>query len=256
MTMGHASYMQIIAAGNHGLYTLAVAMGGIVGAWLIRSDAREWKVKPGEKRNIYIACLVGSLLGSALPAFIAGDFVEWQAFHFLIGPKTIIGGLLFGFVFVALYKRLAAVTYDTSDAFARGTALMMAIGRLGCFAGHCCFGQISPTFGMDFGDGVPRIPIQLIESAFLFSLFFLLNTFHRRHLFLHRRFFLLFVVYGMGRFVLELWRAPISSVFFGINFYQWLALLLSAVGLYQIAQRNRLYSVPSLLSQSRLETES
>src|ERR1043166_1848662 len=132
--MNYASYEKVLSTGHHVLYSLAVFIAGVAGGILIIRDSKIWPLTKKDKISIFISVVSGCLIGCAIPAFIAGDFVEWQAKHYLIGPKTIIGGILSGFLFVAIYKKLAGITYDTSDAFIRGTALMMAIGRLGCVA--------------------------------------------------------------------------------------------------------------------------
>src|SRR5437763_1011377 len=79
---------------------------------------------------------------------------------------------------VALFKRLAGIRYDTGDAIVRGTCLMMAVGRLGCIAAHCCFGIVVP-WGVDCGDGRPRVPVQALEVAALFALLLVMNHLHR-----------------------------------------------------------------------------
>lgn len=232
-----SNYDLILAAGNQNLYQAAVLIASAVGSWLILRDSKAWPLDPAQKRSIFICALLGSLAGAALPAFFAGEFVEWQAEHYFVGPKTIIGGLLFSFFSVAVYKRAAGIAYDTSDAFARGCAIMMAIGRLGCFAGHCCFGIPVKFGGMDFGDGVPRIPVQLIEALFLFVLFIAVNELHRKDLYRGRRLFILFFVYGLGRFFLEFLREPIAGSFVGLGYYQWLAFFLAGVGAFQLIVR-------------------
>ena len=48
----------------------------------------------------------------------------------------------------------------------------MSIGRIGCFLTGCCYGiETKLPIGIDFGDGILRIPTQLIESLFCFILF-------------------------------------------------------------------------------------
>jgi prolipoprotein diacylglyceryltransferase len=118
---------------------------------------------------------------------------------------------------------------------------MMAVGRLGCYAAHCCVGvESSAAWARDFGDGVPRLPIQLVEAALLFVLLAGLQLLHAAGRLPDRRLFVFFAAYGSVRFALELWREPVATVSVGIGFYQWLALLLAGVGLWQIAKRTRL----------------
>lgn len=229
---------RVIEHGSVTLYAALAVLGAVLGGRLVAKDSAAWPLAPRERRLVMLATLGGGAIGALIPAFFAGDFVQWRADLHLIGPKTILGSLLAGFFSVAVFKRLAGIAYDTSDAFVRGTALMMGIGRVGCFFGHCCIGRRSPAWmGIDLGDGVPRFPIQLVEAALTFALFLLFDRWHRENRFPGRRLFLFFLLYGVTRFIVELGREPIARIALGIGFYQWLALALAGVGLYQVWKR-------------------
>jgi|CXWL01.1.fsa_nt_gi phosphatidylglycerol:prolipoprotein diacylglycerol transferase len=236
--MAYSEYELLLASGSPRLYAAAVLLGAACGSFLIAKDSRVWPLDTATRRKLLGSVLVGGFIGCALPAYLAGNFVGWQSEHYFIGPKTVIGGLIGGYWAAALYKRFAGVIYDTSDAFARGSALTLAIGRLGCFAGHCCFGvAVAPAWGMDGGDGVHRFPVQLLESALLFGLFFWINALHRKNALEHRRLFAFFLGYGIQRFCLEFIREPIAGSLWGLGFYQWLALFLAGIGAFEIRRR-------------------
>jgi prolipoprotein diacylglyceryltransferase len=244
--MTEAQLVQIAKAGHPLVYTGFVAAGALAGGALIRRESREWALGPRARIGVIAAVFAGGLLGAALPAFVGGGAIQRQAEQYLIGPKTILGGLLAGFLCVAAVKKLAGITAETADAFARGSCLMMAIGRLGCFFAHCCVGIAwSGPGAADFGDGVPRLPIQLVEAAILFGLFGALQVLHRRALLPDRRLFVFFAAYGLIRFGLEFLREPVAAEPGGVGFYQWLALLLAATGLFQVLKRTRLRAVPA-----------
>jgi phosphatidylglycerol---prolipoprotein diacylglyceryl transferase len=244
--MTEAQLVQIVKAGHPLIYTAFVAAGALAGGRLIRRDSREWTLDPRRRVAVIATVFIGGLVGSALPAFVSGGVIQHQAELYLIGPKTILGGLLAGFLGVAILKKLAGITAETADAFARGTCLMMAIGRLGCYAAHCCVGVAwSGPGATDFGDGVPRLPIQLVEAAILFGLFGVLSVLHRRALLPDRRLFVFFALYGLTRFGLEFLREPVAAEAGGIGFYQWLALLLAAVGIGQVLKRTRVRATPA-----------
>ena len=244
--MTEAQFVQIVKAGHPLVYTGFVAVGALAGGTLIRRESREWTLGPRARVAVIATVFVGGLLGSALPAFVSGGLIQNQAERYVIGPKTILGGLLAGFLAVAAMKKLAGITAETADAFARGSCLMMAIGRLGCFAAHCCVGVAwSGPGATDFGDGVPRLPIQLVEAAVLFGLFGVLEVLHRRGLLPDRRLFVFFALYGLCRFGLEFLREPVAAEPGGVGFYQWIALLLAATGLFQILKRTRTRAAPA-----------
>ncbi len=239
-TLTPAQYEAIIHAGNHTAYSAAVFLGLFSGGWLIRKDSETWPLAPRQRIIVLAVAGLGALVGCALPAYFAGGVIGEIAQADLISPKTILGGILASFLFVALYKNTFRVDYDTSDAFARGGCLMMAVGRIGCVFQHCCFGKEAPAgWGLDFGDGVPRYPTQAIEALGLFALFFYLDRLHRENRYPHRRLFIFFLLYGILRFNLEFLREPIAATYAGLGFYQYLALVLALTGGFQILKRSR-----------------
>jgi phosphatidylglycerol---prolipoprotein diacylglyceryl transferase len=234
------SYDAILRSGNRGIYALAVVLSTALGAALIHRDSRSWPLSRRDRILVLAGVSLGALLGCAIPAFFAGGTIEKLAWMEVVTPKTVLGGLLFGFLGAAVVKRAAGISYDTSDAFARGGCLLMAVGRLGCVAQHCCFGRPTDTFlGWDFGDGHPRWPVQAFEAVLLFGLFAGMEVLHRRRLLEHRRLFVLFAAYGFLRFGLEFLRELLAASWMGIGFYQWLALGVAGTGLFQIAVRTR-----------------
>ena len=248
------AYRSILESGHPVIYRLMVFLALVLGGRLIARDARSWPIKRYQTILILSVAYLGSLLGSALPALFARKeigLLAWQmvysssglwhgiAFEFAFGPKTVVGGLLTSFFAVAGFKTVMGIKYDTSDSFALGACLMMAIGRLGCIAQHCCFGIVVPGFlGVDYGDGLTRFPVQVLEAAFLFCTFAYLNSIQRRDLWRGRRLFIFFVIYGLGRFFLEFLREQIAEPVMGLGFYQWIALALALTGYIQILKRS------------------
>lgn len=237
--MTQESLSRILAAGSLPIHLVLLLTGAALGGWLTRLDARDWPLPARTRAGIFAAVLIGGLAGCAVPAFLASDLIAELAFGQWRGPKTIMGGILGGFVGAAIWKKAWGIPYDTSDAFARGTCLMMAVGRLGCLAQHCCFGiPCPPAIGWDQGDGVTRLPVQAIEAALVFALFLVLDRLHRTGRARHRRLFVLFLGYGLLRFGLEFLREQYAGLWLGLGFYQWLALVLAAVGAWQIRKRS------------------
>ena len=231
-------FARILEHGSPLLASVAVVAACVAGSWLTRRDARSWPLSRAQRAGVFTSVLIGGLAGCAIPAFMAGDVIGSYALLEWRGPKTILGGLLGGFAGATAFKALAGITFDTGDAFARGTCLMLAIGRLGCAARHCCFGIEVPAWaGLDLGDGVPRLPVQLLEAAVVFGLFLFLHHLHRRGLAHNRRFFIFLLGYGLTRFSLEFLREQVAGGWLGLGFYQWLALATAGVGAFQILKR-------------------
>jgi prolipoprotein diacylglyceryltransferase len=148
---------------------------------------REGDVLSDERRWLIIATTaVGALLGSRVLGLLeqaprAG--FHWQQL-FVPGGKTIVGGLLGGWLAVEIVKRVAGIRSRTGDLFAVPLCVGIAIGRVGCFlAGLADDTYGKPTslpWGVDFGDGIPRHPTQLYEVVFLAVLAFILWRWNSR----------------------------------------------------------------------------
>jgi prolipoprotein diacylglyceryltransferase len=84
--------------------------------------------------------IAGGLLGAAILAKFGLVFRYLQlaneptlAGMLRYGGRTLLGGLVGGYLGVVLTKRMISYPRATGDVFAPGVALGMAIGRLGCF---------------------------------------------------------------------------------------------------------------------------
>ena len=109
--------------------------------------------------------------------------LTWQSI-FLPGGKTIVGGLLGGWLAVEMVKRLSGIPSRTGDPFVVPLCIGIAVGRIGCFLAGLAddtYGtQTSLPWGVDFGDGIVRHPTQLYEVVFLGALAFVLYRYNRQ----------------------------------------------------------------------------
>jgi len=94
--------------------------------------------------------------------------------YLINGGKTIVGALAGGLIAVELIKRYIGLRTSTGDLYAIPLALGIAIGRIGCFLTGLpdnTYGTASSlSWAINFGDGIPRHPTQLYETAFLLLL--------------------------------------------------------------------------------------
>jgi prolipoprotein diacylglyceryltransferase len=137
------------------------------------TDDRRWAV--------IAAAAIGALVGARLLGLLEQaprNGLHW-ADILRPGGKTIVGGLLGGWLAVELIKLLTGVRSRTGDLFAVPLCIGIAVGRLGCFfAGLADDTYGTPTtlpWAIDFGDGIPRHPTQLYEFLFLIVLAWLLS---------------------------------------------------------------------------------
>ena len=138
---------------------------------------------------ILVGALFGALAGSKLLAFIESGPDFWahrfEASYWL-GGKTILGGLLGGWLGVEIAKKLVGVRHSTGDAFVFPLIVGMAIGRIGCFLtgldDHTYGVATHVPWGIDFGDGISRHPTQLYDIVFLATLGIVLGVLRRQRL--------------------------------------------------------------------------
>lgn len=159
------------------VHLLFESLAYAIGFFLYRRDrVQRGDVIGGPDRNsVIVAAILGAAIGSKVLAWFEDPAAVLQgSWDAILGGKTIVGGLLGGTIAVEWAKKRLGIVSRTGDLFVIPLAIAMAIGRLGCFFG----GMDDRTYGsptnlpwaMDFGDGVPRHPVQLYEIAFLLAL--------------------------------------------------------------------------------------
>jgi phosphatidylglycerol:prolipoprotein diacylglycerol transferase len=130
-----------------------------------RNRARTGDFLPDEQRWVIIAAAaIGALFGSRILGILEQAprlTITWRTF-LQPGGKTIVGGLLGGWIAVEGTKRFRNIHSRTGDLFVVPLCLGIAVGRIGCFlAGLADDTYGTPTtlpWGIDFGDGIPRHP--------------------------------------------------------------------------------------------------
>jgi prolipoprotein diacylglyceryltransferase len=205
------------AIGVRGYVAARRRRGDVIDSW-----TRGWVVS---------AAIAGAAVGSKLLFWLenpALTLAHWRDPFFLLGGKTIVGGLIGAIVGVEIAKARLGVTVRTGDLFAVPIAIGIAIGRIGCFLAGLPDGTYgSPTslpWGVDFGDGIARHPTQLYESAAMALLAVLLSRAMNRP---HRNgdVFRWFMVSYMGFRVLVDAIKPEVRIFLGMSSLQWAALI-------------------------------
>ena len=126
-----------------------------------------------EKRSTVIcAAAIGAAIGCRVLAVLENpNQFSWKHLLLLDGGKTIIGAILGGWIAVELAKRGVGIEVRTGDLLVTPLLFGTIVGRIGCFlAGNAdeTFGRATNLpWGINFGDGVPRHPLQLYEIGFL-----------------------------------------------------------------------------------------
>ncbi|HTV16567.1 MAG TPA: prolipoprotein diacylglyceryl transferase family protein [Acidobacteriaceae bacterium] len=180
----------MISVGSHpAWHPVFEALGYVVGYVVFRwARARRGDVVEEPQRwTVIAAAAVGALIGSRLlglaeqwpTVLAAARSGRLVAVFFASGGKTIVGGLLGGWIGVELAKRFSGIHSRTGDLFALPLCAGIAVGRIGCFVAGLAddtYGKATRLpWGVNFGDGVSRHPTQLYEILFLAVLAFALT---------------------------------------------------------------------------------
>jgi phosphatidylglycerol---prolipoprotein diacylglyceryl transferase len=178
---------------------------------------------------VIAAAAVGGVIGSRILYLLedpARTAVLWSDPSFLLGGKTIVGGLIGGLIAVEWIKRRLGVTVPTGDLMAVPLIAGIAIGRIGCFlSGLDDRAYGTPTalpWAVDFGDGVPRHPAQLYEIVFLAALGIAIVALRRRPHEVGDQFKAFMAGYMAWRFAIDFLK-PAATVA-GLSVIQWACL--------------------------------
>lgn len=187
-----------------GFDVLAWLAAGAAGLWLMRSGAISFPV-PQPLRLNYIAALI---FGAGVGAVLFGSANLWLSGQPGIA-RSIEGAVAGAIVAIEIYKRIAGIKLRTGARFALPFAVGVAVGRIGCFlSGLDDFTHGTPTtlpWAHDFGDGVPRHPVQLYESLAMaaFASVYLWRVLRRDRFVIAQGFYLAVGFYGAQRLVWE-----------------------------------------------------
>ncbi|RTZ94185.1 MAG: prolipoprotein diacylglyceryl transferase, partial [Deltaproteobacteria bacterium] len=207
--------------GNFTIYSygVLVALGFAAGITWAYFDARRQGIDPNKILDLAFYLVLSAIIGARL-FYVLIEYRDYlkdplRALKIWEGGLVFYGGLILAGLTGAwyiLHHRLPH--WLVMDIFAPGIALGHAIGRIGCFCAGCCYGKVCHcSFGLVFKDpkslarlGIPLYPTQLISSAMLFIIFFILIFVERRKKFDGQVFWSYVLIYAIARFGIEFLR--------------------------------------------------
>jgi phosphatidylglycerol---prolipoprotein diacylglyceryl transferase len=155
---------------------------------------------------------------------------------------SIAGAILGGIVAVESYKLATGRRGSTGLRFVGPLALGIAVGRIGCFlAGLEDYTYGTPTtlpWAVDFGDGIPRHPVQLYESLAMlgFLALFLWRLARHDRRFLDHGFYFFVGWYALQRYFWEFLK-PYPTLLGPLNLFHCLCLALIVYALIMLRQQ-------------------
>lgn len=218
------------------LTSLAFVAGGLV----FFLAAREKKLATEGMGWIALAGFLGGAFGAKL--------TEWIVSHPQIlsstpeailnpnsGGRTLIGGVLCGWLAVEIAKWKLGIKRSTGDLFALALPAGEAIGRIGCHFNTCCYGVPSTLACAVYQHEAWRFPSQLLSSAVAFVLFIILWMNRNRMAREGELFRWYLLLYGASRFGIEFSRER-HLAFGGLSVAQWVCVetaVVAAIALWR-----------------------
>jgi len=214
--------MRVIATLTPG--EVFTALGFLTGAAIFAWQMKARHVFTHGMGFIAAAAIIGGVLGAKIIEWILVSGGSSQQFlNPSSGGRTIIGGIICGWLAVEFVKWRLGIRRSTGDLFALALPAGEAVGRIGCLLNGCCYGTISNVPWAIYQHDAWRHPSQIYSSLAALVIFtFLFFMCHRltREGDLFRLYLLL---YGITRFTIEFYRER-NIAFNGLSTAQWICI--------------------------------
>lgn len=192
-----------------------------------------------------------------LLSIISGAFCFWILFstldNYLINPnqeivltKSIAASIFWAVFFSELFKYIHKVQFNTGVVFIPSLVVWMIFWRIWAFMiwlrDHTHGIPTTLPWGVDYGDGITRHPLQIYEITILsiFFIFFIFLLQYKRDWLLKNGFFLFTLTYFSYRFVIW-FISPYSHFWWWLNTYQVISLGMIMYSLYKIKNNLLIY---------------
>ncbi len=230
---------------SYGFFIALAILAGTL--WLMRKVERKG-VSAQFVIDFVLLGTVAGIVGARLAYILLYDPGYYlshplQIFMLQQGGLAFYGTVLFCLVAAVIYLRVTKIpALAFLDLAAPSLMLGYAIGRIGCFFNGCCYGiPTNLPIGMVFPavDDLPRYPTQLFSMAAGLLIFAILEMVSSRIRFRGQVVALLFILYGLTRSAIELFRE--NSTFWGGGAASLAALgiaLAGGVAYFYLARKN------------------
>lgn len=191
--------------------------------------------------TIQMFVIFSAIAGAKITVLFANRFwmtmPESSATDLLFSGRSIVGGLLFGFLAAEITKPFLGYKLPPNDRFAMVLPFSVAIGRIGCLLAGCCRGLFFDSrFSIEYSDHITRHAIPFYEMTFHVSMGILFVNLVRRKKCEGQIFALYLMSYGGFRFFTEFMRET-PKTYGNFSLYQWLCLAMLACGMMSFLKR-------------------
>lgn len=241
----HIMYNDIFSIGPitiHG-YGLMIGIGILAAIFLGERRATKQGLSPDMIYNLAFVCLLSGFFGAKLLyCIVEFKTIIENPISILTGNGFVVyGGIIGGVLGVILYCRIKKLPFlRYFDLMVPSVALAQGFGRLGCLLAGCCYGrETNSILGITFHNsqfapnGIKLIPTQILSSGGDFLIAILLIIFARKEKIPGRVGALYFMMYSVGRFIIEIFRNDYRGNIGGLlSTSQFIAILMFAIGCF------------------------
>lgn len=214
-------------------YGVFAVLGIFLGAFLITYLARKKGIDSFTSVNAIALLVSAGIAMSVIVNLVIFLPIRLSTPNFFDYPVGVVswGGVLGG-ALAALYiaRSWKIPLLKLADYTVPGVALGFAFGRVGCHFAGCCFGlHYEGPLALHFSHPIapastmtqPLFPIQLLSALLLFLLAGLLTAIALKRVREGFGLFTYIVLYALGRFTVEFFRADPRGMYFGFSDAQW-----------------------------------
>ena len=227
-------------AAIHALFDILAWAVSLTALVLLR---RGWFSERPVEKELRLGYAAAVLAGAGFGAWAFGTLNLWLSD--IAGFGRSIEGALFGAIAsIEIYKRANGITARTGAVYALPLALGIAVGRIGCLLSGLEDNThgiaTGADWGWDFGDGIPRHPVQLYESLAMagFAAVYVAKLIGGSARWKRDGFYYAVGFYAAQRFFLEFLK-PYGAVAGGLTVFHLLSLALFGYAAAMIATAER-----------------
>jgi phosphatidylglycerol:prolipoprotein diacylglycerol transferase len=218
-------------------YPLMFGLAWGVGYQILLAYQAELKLSTIKIYLLLLTMFTSSWVGAklfflyTLPVSYRNDLATESSF-WMGGGLVFLGGLIFALIAFFIWKK--ATGFSFKYAFPMLLALVWghAIGRLGCLLAGCCYGATTKLPWAIHLHGENRHPTQAYEIILLVFTAIVLSMDYKRFQNVTRSLLIYFSLYGLGRFIIEIFRGDeIRGQWGPFTPSQWVGLVMFVFGI-------------------------